>query len=151
MLDVIRSVKQIFTLWIFCWRLPVWLLICLESYWLSCWDLFLRKHRLFLGINKTDHVFCSSLQSKYVPCPHWAPLPWLLCSSLQKRKEDSQRCQLGHGFSSSCQVGVNDTDKKEILAIEHGYYFLLCSSCRRNECGLHDGLGNRAFYQHHRA
>lgn len=30
---------------------------------------------------------------------------------------DSQRCQPGHSFSSSCQVGVNNTDKKEILAI----------------------------------
>ena len=118
MLDVIRSIKQIFTLWIFCWWLPVWLLICLERYRHSCWNFFLRKHRLFLGINTTDHIFCSSLQSKYIPCPHWAPLPWPLCSSLQKKKEDSQRCQLGHGVSSSCQVGVNDTDKKEILAMK---------------------------------
>lgn len=118
MLDVIRSINQVFALWILCWSLLVWLLICLENCWLYCWDLLLRKHRLFLGINKTDRVFCSSLQSKYVPCPHWAPLPWPLCSSLQKEKGDSPRCQLGHGFSSSCQDGVNDTDKKEILAIE---------------------------------
>lgn len=115
MLDVIRSIKHIFASWIFCWWLQGWLLICLESCWLSSWDLFLGKHRLFLGINKIDHVFCSSLQSKYVLCPHWAPLP--SCSSLQKGKEEILKdVSRGTALAQAVKLEYN-TDKKEILAI----------------------------------
>lgn len=95
----------------------MWLLICLESYSLFFWDLFLEKHRLLLGINKIDHV---------------------CCSSLERRKEDSQRCQLGHCFSSICHVEVSDKEKncsgrtsKELS------YSPFCSSCKGNEYTIH--------------
>lgn len=38
------------------------LLICFASYSLFFWDVFPEKHQLLLGINKIDHVCCSSVQ-----------------------------------------------------------------------------------------
>lgn len=93
-------------------------------------DLFLEKHRLLLGINKVDHV---------------------CCSSLQRRREDSQRCQLGYSFSSICHVEVSDKEKKcssRTSFSKELSYSLLYSSCKGNEY-LHDGLENTALNQHH--
>lgn len=59
------------------------LLICFESYSLFFWDVFLEKHQLLLGINKTDHV---------------------CCSSLQRGKENSQRCQPGTALAQSVKL-----------------------------------------------
>lgn len=71
----------------------------LESYSLFFGDLFLLKQRLLLGINKIDLVWCSSLQ---------------------RGKEDSQTSQLGHSFTSICQVDISDKGKK-IMAAEHAF------------------------------
>ena len=58
---------------------------------LTLGDLFLKKHRFLLGINKIDHASCPSLQ---------------------RGKEDSQTNQMGRHFIPICHTEVSDKEKK---------------------------------------
>lgn len=107
MLDIIKFIKQIFALWIFCCGLLVWLLIYLESQSLSFGDLFPGKQTPSWSEKLVLLLLISVHFSLNQPSAPTGPFSHDLCLSLQMRKEDCQRPQLRCSFHSICQVEIS--------------------------------------------